>query len=231
MGMKKTSFAIKLTTLFTITAIGSCSSIQSDKRVADTTKVAVEMATDSSKKTDSPVINKKVAHTDAPLADDSKEKKITNNKSKKTEKNSVASDSFQRIKPTVSPVSKHENATPNTTVPNPSPVKPASTDAGNRPFVSKYGIIPRDANESNLTVFFNTFPGKSTLIKVNFDGPADDEMNIVKTQIIKVLRKSGYINVIDHSEIIEPKQIPKEIHYELQHDGSVVFWVPPANPQ
>ncbi|HXB44689.1 MAG TPA: hypothetical protein VNV85_11550, partial [Puia sp.] len=183
---------------------------------------------DSSKKTDSPVINKKVAaKSDAHLAEDSKEIKITNNKSKKTEKNDVARDSSQKIKPTASPDSKQENAA----TPNPSPEKPTGSDAGNRPFVSKYGIIPRDANESNLTVFFNTFPGKSTLIKVNFDGPADAEMNTVKTQIIKVLRKSGYINVIDHSETIEPKQIPKEIHYELQHDGSVVFWVPPSNQQ
>ena len=54
-------------------------------------------------------------------------------------------------------------------------------------------------------------------------------MKSVKTQIIKVLRSSGYTNVQDQSATIEPKRMPTEIHYELQRDGSVILWVPVAN--
>ncbi len=97
-------------------------------------------------------------------------------------------------------------------------------------FVSKYGVIPRNATENNITEFITAFPDKTILIKVNFDGTeADAEMKAVRTQIIKVLRNTGYTNVSDQSIIIEPIRMPKEIHFELQHNGSVVIWVPVAN--
>jgi hypothetical protein len=96
-------------------------------------------------------------------------------------------------------------------------------------FVSKYGVIPRNATENNITSFLNAFPDKTILVKINFDATPDAEMNAVKAQIIKVLRASGYTNVADQSGTLEPIRMPKEIHYELQRNGSVVIWVQPAN--
>ena len=226
MCMDKTYFYIKLMSLFAMATIASCSNNQNDKQAPDSTKAAAMAITDSAgiKKSDA-------ANMPDHSANRNEEKKITNTKTKKTEKNTAVRDTSASLKSAMAPVSKKENAAADATVSNQSAAKPTNTDAVNKPFVSKYGIIPRDANENNLTVFFNTFPDKNTLIRVNFDGPADAEMNSVKTQIIKVLKKSGYVNVSDHSETIEPKRMPKDIHYELQHDGSVVFWVPIANQE
>ena len=66
---------------------------------------------------------------------------------------------------------------------------------------------------------------------MNFDSAPDAEMTQVKAQIIKVLKNTGYTNVSEQSATVEPRRMPKEIHYELQHDGSVVIWVQPATIQ
>ena len=96
-------------------------------------------------------------------------------------------------------------------------------------FISKYGVIPRNATENNIGSFLEAFQDKTILVKINFDGPADAEMTAVKAQIIKALKKTGYTNISDQSTSIEPIRMPKEIHYELQRNGSVVIWVPIAN--
>lgn len=230
--MNKNSFCIKLLLLVAIVSILSCKNNEDDKKAPDITKPAVENADDSAKKYDTATVKK----TDGTTVPESVKIKATKKDSSASAKIKTAEKKTQEKKTTVHdtaaitsssvPVSKKDNAPANTTATS----QPA-TQSGNKPFVSKYGIIPRNATESNLTVFYNTFPDKHTLIKVNFDGPADAEMNSVKAQIIQVLKKSGYMNVSDHSETIEPKRMPKDIHYELQHDGSVVFWVPIANQE
>ncbi|SRR5579871_139955 len=98
-------------------------------------------------------------------------------------------------------------------------------------FVPKYGVIPRNTTESNITEFVNAFPDKNTLIKINFDGDPDAEMQGVKSQITKVLKKSGFTNVAGQSQVLNPVRMPTEIHYELHRDGSVVIWVPVAGAQ
>jgi hypothetical protein len=236
--MHKTLFYIKWMLLLIIASTVSCRN-DDDKKAPEATKATVEAVTDSSAKSDSAGMKKNnVADVPEPAANkkDKDTAAAATVKTKKTEKkitesNRARRDTAASIKSALAPVSKNEKAAADVPVTNQSAAKSVTTDAVNKPFVSKYGIIPRNANENNLTVFFNTFPDKHTLIKVNFDGPADAEMNSVKTQIIKVLKKSGYVNVSDHSETIEPKQMPKDIHYELQHDGSVVFWVPIANQE
>ncbi len=104
-------------------------------------------------------------------------------------------------------------------------------NTADKPFVSKYGIIPRDATESNVTSFNNAFPDKQILVKINFNSDPDAEMQKVKAQIIKVLKKLGYSNVSDQSQTFHPMRIPKDVHYELQHDGSVVIWLPPVTSE
>jgi hypothetical protein len=107
--------------------------------------------------------------------------------------------------------------------------KPATSVAAPEVFVSKYGVIPRNATEDNIIEFLKAFQDKTILIKINFDGTAiDAEMKGVKAQITKVLKNTGYTNISDQSMITEPIRMPKEIHFELQHDGSVVIWVPVA---
>jgi hypothetical protein len=235
--MNKTIFYFKWSLLFIIVSAVSCKN-EDDKKATETTKTAVDSITDNAAKSDSASMKKtNVANVPEPVAN--KESKSsaasTTAKTKKTEKKIAERNPVRRdttsVKSTPAPVSKNEKAVADVPVSNQSAAKSLGTDAANKPFVSKYGIIPRDANENSLTVFYNTFPDKHTLIKVNFDGAPDAEMNNVKTQIIKVLKKSGYVNVSDHSETIQPKQMPKDIHYELQHDGSVVFWVPVANQE
>ena len=51
----------------------------------------------------------------------------------------------------------------------------------------------------------------------------------VRAQIVKVLKKLGYNDIVDQPIVLHPMHMPKDIHYELQHDGSVVIWVPVAD--
>ena len=111
--------------------------------------------------------------------------------------------------------------------PKPAESQPAA-DANDK-FVSKYGVIPRNATESNINSFVEAFPDKSILVKVNFDGTADTEMTAVRNQIIKVLKNLGYNNIAPQPASIEPIRMPKEIHYELQRNGSVIVWIPVNN--
>jgi hypothetical protein len=108
---------------------------------------------------------------------------------------------------------------------------PASAADNSKSFAPKYGIIPRDANENNIATFKNAFPDKRTLIKINFDAEPDAEMQGARTQIMNALKKAGYSNVSDKSQVFHPARMPKEIHYELQRDGSVIIWLQPENPQ
>jgi len=227
--MNKASFYSKLIFLLALVSIVSCKNEDKENKVPDTTKAAAEAAADSSAKADSTAINRNNAANISGQAqktqtDNAATVTTATKKAERKTKEKVASlkDTATSATGNNAPVITKANNAGNST--------PASESA-NKPFVSKYGIIPRDANENSLTVFFNTFPDKATLIRVNFDGPADAEMNTVKTQIIKVMKKNGYTNVADRSETIEPKRMPKDIHYELQHDGSVVFWVPIANQE
>jgi hypothetical protein len=169
---------------------------------------------------DSPASNK---NNQAATADNKIKKPII----KQKENMSNGQDSASSLKDKSVPVTKTDNAD-NKTSP---PASTAPTNTSNLPFVSKYGTIPRNATIGDMAEFFKAFPDKTTLIKVNFDGPSDDEMNGVKALIIKLLRNSGYSNVQDQSAIIEPQRMPKEIHYELQRNGSVIFWVPVANTE
>ena len=98
-----------------------------------------------------------------------------------------------------------------------------------KPFAPKYGLIPWDANQNNITDFKNAFPDKQTLVRVNFDNDPDDQMQKEKATIIDALKKAGYKNVSDQSKTFHPVRTPKDIHYELQRDGSVVIWLPPLN--
>jgi hypothetical protein len=220
--MYKKYFYIKMILMLVMIFILSCKNDQQDQQVADSTKVAAGNGTGTSKKADTSTINKdNAAATVSSAKKDSvvatKKIKIAGNKKQKR-------DTLDAIKSSMAPVAKTDN-TVNKNI-TPPPIKPVDPNA---PFVSKYGTIPRNATTNNVTSFFNAFPDKSTLIKINFDGPADAEMTSVKAQIIKVLRGSGYTNVQDQSATIEPKRMPKEIHYELQRDGSVILWVPIAN--
>jgi hypothetical protein len=227
--MLKKLFDIKMILVFTMVFLLSCKNDQQDKQVADSTKILAGGGVDTTKRLDtsgfkkdnivaaSPAIKK-----DSSNISSSKTKSSTNKKT-----NSGKHDTLDAIKSSIEPVAKND-VTVNKNV-TPPPVKTETKVDPNAPFVSKYGTIPRNATTSNVTSFFTAFPDKSTLIKINFDGPADAEMTGVKTQIIKVLRSSGYTNVQDQSATIEPKRMPKEIHYELQRDGSVILWVPVAN--
>ena len=100
-----------------------------------------------------------------------------------------------------------------------------------KPFVSKYGTIPRNATQDNITEFLIAFPDKTTFIKIYYNADADNEMQGVRAQIVKVLKKSGYNSISDQSLTLHPIHVPKDIHYELQHDGSVVIWIPPATAE
>jgi len=100
-----------------------------------------------------------------------------------------------------------------------------------KPFVSKYGTIPRNATQDNITEFLVAFTDKTTFIKIYYNADADAEMQNVRAQIVKVLKKSGYNNISDQSLTLHPMHVPKDIHYELQHDGSVIIWIPPASTE
>jgi hypothetical protein len=100
-----------------------------------------------------------------------------------------------------------------------------------KPFVSKYGTIPRNATQDNITEFLIAFPDKTTFIKIYYNADADNEMQGVRAQIVKVLKKSGYNSISDQTLTLHPIHVPKDIHYELQHDGSVVIWIPPATAE
>ena len=171
---------------------------------------------------------------DSPLTNNNKNAAAADNKIKKAiirQKDNLSgrkdsSDNQKAI--SASPI-KNDN-TDNKIIP-PATTAAGSANTSNMPFVSKYGIIPRNASIGDMGEFFKAFPDKSTLIKVNFDGPADDEMNGVKALILKLLRNNGYTNVLDQSATIEPQRMPKDIHYELQRNGSVIFWVPIANTE
>jgi hypothetical protein len=129
----------------------------------------------------------------------------------------------------------------NTNLPAARKVNPSATDntkatvgdnsISAKPFISKYGTIPRNATKDNITEFVIAFPDKTTLIKIYFDTDPDSEMQGVKAQIVKVLKQSGYTNINEQSQTLHPMHVPKEIHYELQHDGSVVIWIPPINSE
>ncbi|HVM87041.1 MAG TPA: hypothetical protein VMT76_02560 [Puia sp.] len=107
---------------------------------------------------------------------------------------------------------------------------PANVADNSKSVAPKYGIIPRDANENNISNFKSAFPDQRTLVRINFDADPDTEMQNTKIQIINALKKSGYNNISNKSITFHPSRMPKDIHYELQHDGSVVIWVQPANP-
>jgi hypothetical protein len=96
-------------------------------------------------------------------------------------------------------------------------------------FVSKYGTIPRNATQDNITDFLTAFTDKTIFIKIYYNADPDADMQNVKAQVVKVLNKSGYNNISDQSLTLHPIHVPKDIHYELQHDGSVVIWIPPAS--
>jgi hypothetical protein len=96
-------------------------------------------------------------------------------------------------------------------------------------FVSKYGTIPRNTTQDNITDFLTAFTDKTIFIKIYYNADPDADMQNVKAQVVKVLNKSGYSNISDQSLTLHPIHVPKDIHYELQHDGSVVIWIPPAS--
>jgi hypothetical protein len=220
--MYKRYFYIKMLLMLVMVFILSCKNDQQDQQVADSTKVAGGNGIDASRKVDTTTIKKD--NVAATISSGKKDSVVTTTKIKNAGNKKQKRDTLDAIKSSLAPVAKNDN-TVNKNI-TPPPVKPVDPNA---PFVSKYGTIPRNATTDNVTSFFNAFPDKGTLIKVNFDGPADAEMTSVKAQIIKVLRGSGYTNVQDQSATIEPKRMPKEIHYELQRDGSVILWVPVAN--
>lgn len=211
--------------LFAIICIPSCKNDQQDKQVADSTKALIGAGgVDTTKRIDTSSFN---AAAKTVVKDTlSTSTKIKNTANKKM--NKAKGDTPDAIKSSMAAVAKTDNTVAkNITAPPPS--KSDIKVDPNAPFVSKYGVIPRNATTSNITSFYTAFPDRTTVIKINFDGPADAEMTGVKAQIIKVLRESGYTNVQDQSATIEPKRMPKEIHYELQRDGSVILWVPVAN--
>ena len=157
-----------------------------------------------------------------------------------TEAKSTAVEKKSKAKLTVSPDTvsgEKKNPASKTAAPpaasSPAPQPSVSAPAASTPgppavFVPKFGTIPRNATNDNITGFLNAFPDKRTVIKINFDAAPDEEMNGVKAQITKVLKTAGYTNVVSQSQTVEPRRMPTEIHYELQRDGSVIFWVPVA---
>ena len=231
--MNKSCLYIKTALLPLMMLMFSCNNDQNEKKAPDITKDSVQTKSGEAEKNDTATIKKNdAANTPAlekPKSKDSSSTSTANIKKaekKIKEKKSSTRDSANATKKDATEAIKKDNAV--TTTPT---TKPANVGSGPTVFKAKYGIIPRDATESNITGFVNAFPDKSTIIKVNFDGPADAEMNSVKAQITKVLKKLGYTNVQSQSATIEPQRMPKEIHYELQRDGSVVFWVQPANQE
>ncbi|HEX4373679.1 MAG TPA: hypothetical protein VHZ50_10285 [Puia sp.] len=98
-------------------------------------------------------------------------------------------------------------------------------------FVSKYGTIPRNTTTDNITDFLVAFTDKTIFIKIYYNADPDADMQSVKAQVVKVLKKSGYNNIGDQSLTLHPIHVPKDIHYELQHDGSVIIWIPPASKE
>jgi hypothetical protein len=107
-------------------------------------------------------------------------------------------------------------------------IQSADANAADKPFVYKYGIIPWNAREDNITSFKDAFPDKQTNVRINFDNDPDGAMQSEKALVMGALKKAGYTNVNEQSKTFHPARIPKEIHYELQHDGTVVIWVPPV---
>ncbi|MBS1933312.1 MAG: hypothetical protein JST96_04880 [Bacteroidetes bacterium] len=135
-----------------------------------------------------------------------------------------------KIPKTVTPAQAGTNSAPpadNTKIQSPDNI-PTATE---KPFVYKYGIIPWDATADNITSFKNAFPDKQTNVRINFDNDPDAAMQDVKTKIMKALHDAGYTNVDAQSKTFHPARIPKDIHYELQHDGTVIIWLPPVNNQ
>jgi len=232
--MFKTSFYIKMIMLSAMVFTLSCRNDQDDKKAPDVTKAPVGNTPDSTNSYDTASFKKNAAVSAIDPAKTNANQKDNSapvvtrakNADKKIKENKAAMHDTAAAKSNEAAALKKDNPATNQPA-----AKTGNTDAGPAVFKSKYGTIPRDANQSNMTVFYNTFPDKNTLIKINFDGPADAEMNNVKMQIIKILKKSGYVNVQEQSATIEPQRMPKEIHYELQRDGSVVFWVPIANQE
>lgn len=100
-----------------------------------------------------------------------------------------------------------------------------------KPFIPKYGVFPWEPTAENITDFTTAFPDKNTVIRVGFNADQDASMQAVKAQIIKTLKKSGYKKVSDESPTVHPMRVPKDIHYELQRDESVIIWVPTVNQQ
>jgi hypothetical protein len=225
--MRKKYFFIEMILLSAMVFIFSCKSDDKKAPVENPADSVANSDTASLKKNAAvaaPAVEKAVSNLKDSIAATSTKTKTAE---KKIKENKAARHDSAAVKNINTTVPKKDN--PATAATDQSAAKQATPDEGPAVFKSKYGTIPRDANQTNLTTFFNTFPDKNTRIRVNFDGPADAEMNSVKTLIIKVLKKSGYTNVEDQSATIEPQRMPKEIHYELQRDGSVVFWVPIAN--
>jgi len=110
-------------------------------------------------------------------------------------------------------------------------VEANTSSIAGKAFVSKYGTIPRNATTDNITDFLVAFTDKTIFIKIYYNADPDEDMQNVKTQVVKVLKKSGYNNISDQSLTLHPIHVPKDIHYELQHDGSVIIWIPPANTE
>ncbi|HEY4876556.1 MAG TPA: hypothetical protein VIH86_13345, partial [Puia sp.] len=77
----------------------------------------------------------------------------------------------------------------------------------------------------------SAFTDKTIFIKIYYNADPDADMQNVKVQVVKVLKKSGYSNISDQSLTLHPIHVPKDIHYELQHDGSVIIWIPPASTE
>jgi uncharacterized protein YaiL (DUF2058 family) len=110
-------------------------------------------------------------------------------------------------------------------------VEANTSSIAGKAFVSKYGTIPRNTTTDNITDFLVAFTDKTIFIKIYYNADPDTEMQNVKTQVVKVLKKSGYSNISDQSLTLHPIHVPKDIHYELQHDGSVIIWIPPASTE
>ena len=194
----------------------------------DSTKHADTGAATSSSKTTAPIkdssITKKVDNAVAKA--DEKTKAVVKDVASATKKAAHKIDSTVAAKKDELTATKKESA-PSTD----EKLLPASAADNSKAFAPKYGLIPRDANENNITSFKNAFPDKQTLVKINFDAEPDAEMEATKVQIIKAMKKAGYINVSEKSTIFHPTRMPKDIHYELQRDGSVIIWLQPASAQ
>jgi uncharacterized protein YaiL (DUF2058 family) len=110
-------------------------------------------------------------------------------------------------------------------------VEANTSSIAGKAFVSKYGTIPRNTTTDNITDFLVAFPDKMIFIKIYYDADPDADMQNVKAQVVKVLKKSGYSSISDQSLTLHPIHVPKDIHYELQHDGSVIIWIPPVSTE